>query len=53
MSKTLYWHSLVTIYKSFVIPHLHHGDVINDQQIMKVLLQNLKEFNKMLHWQLQ
>ena len=31
LSKTLSWHSLVTIYKSFVRPHLDYGNKIYDQ----------------------
>ena len=31
LSKTLPWHSLITIYKSFVRPHLNYGDIIYDQ----------------------
>ena len=30
-SKTIPRHSLITIYKSFVRPHLHYGDIIYDQ----------------------
>ena len=31
LSKTLSWHALITIDKSFVRPHLDYGDVIYDQ----------------------
>ena len=31
LSKRLPWHSLLTIYKSFVRPQLHYGDIIYDQ----------------------
>ena len=32
LCKTHPWHSLVTIYTSFVRPHLDYGDVVYDQQ---------------------
>ena len=31
LSKSLLQHSLITIYKSFVRPHLDYGDIIYDQ----------------------
>ena len=31
LNKTLSRHSLITIYKSFVRPHLDYGDIIDDQ----------------------
>ena len=31
LSKTLPYHSLTTVYKSFVRPHLDYGDIIYDQ----------------------
>ena len=31
ISKSLTWHFLVTIYKSFVRPHLDYGDVIYEK----------------------
>ena len=31
LNKTLSHHSLITIYKSFVRPHLNYGDIIDDQ----------------------
>ena len=31
LSKTLPWHALIPIYKSFVRPHLDYGDIIYDQ----------------------
>ena len=51
LSKTLPWHALITIYKSFVRPHLDYGDIIYDQPNNESL--KLKEFNKMLLLQLQ
>ena len=44
LTKTLLRHSLITIYISFVRPHLDYGDIIYDQP---------KEFNTMLPLQLQ
>ena len=31
LNKILSRHSLITIYKSFVRPHLDYGDIIDDQ----------------------
>ena len=42
LSKTLPWHSLITIYKSFVRPHLDHGDIIYDQPYKQSLDQKIK-----------
>ena len=36
------WHSLLTIYKSFVQPHLHYGDILYDQPISKSLCQKIE-----------
>ena len=44
LNKTLLRHSLITIYISFVRPHLDYGDIMYDQP---------KEFNTMLPLQLQ
>ena len=46
LSKTLPWHALITIYKSFVRPHLDYGDIIYDQPNNESL--KWKEFNTML-----
>ena len=52
LNKTLHCHSLIPIYKSFARPHLDYGDIIYDQQIMKVSHKKLKELNKTLPLQL-
>ena len=52
LSKTLPWHGLITIHKSFVRPHLDYGDFMTSQ-IMKVSIKKLKELNTMLLLQLQ
>ena len=51
LSKTLPWHALITIYKSFVRPHLDYGDIIYDQPNNESL--KWKEFNTMLLLRLQ
>ena len=42
LSKTLSWHSLITMYKSFVKPHLEYGDVIYDQPVNESFLKNIE-----------
>ena len=37
--------SLLTIYKSFIRPHLDYGDVVYDQPSSDAFLTNLKLFN--------
>ena len=52
INKTLLWHSLIAMYKSFVRPHLDIMVILfMTSQMMKV--KRLKEFNKMLLLQLQ
>ena len=51
LSKTLPWHALITIYKSFVRPHLDYGDIIYDQPNNESL--KWKEFNTLLLLRLQ
>ena len=41
-SKVLPRHSLLTIYKSFVRPHLDYGDILYDQPNNKSLCQKIK-----------
>ena len=50
-SKTPPRHALITIYKSFVRPHLDYGDIIYDQPNNESL--KWKEFNTMLLLRLQ
>ena len=45
-------HSLITIYKSFVRPHLDYGNIIYDQPSMKASATKLKWFHTMLLLQL-
>ena len=40
LNKTLPRHSLITIYKSFVRPHLDYGDMIYDQPNNESFTQN-------------
>ena len=42
LSKSLPRHSLVTIYKSFVRPHLDYGDIIYDQPNNENFLQKIE-----------
>ena len=42
LSKVLPWHSLVTIYKSFVRPHLDYGDIIYEQPNNESLNQKIE-----------
>ena len=43
--------ALLTLYKSFVRPHLDYGDIIYDpSQTMKAFAINLKQFNTMPHF---
>ena len=49
LSKMLPQHSLLTIYKSFVQPHLDYGDILINQTI-KGYVKKLRLFNTMLHW---
>ena len=42
LSKTLPWHALITIYKSFVRPHLDYGDIIFGQPNNEILNQEIK-----------
>ena len=48
ISKMLIQHSLVTICKAFVLPHLNHGDIIYDHPNYESFNQKLREFSKML-----
>ena len=41
-SKTLPRHALITIYKSFVRPHLDYGDIIFGQPNNEILNQEIK-----------
>ena len=50
LSKT---HTLITIYKSFVRPHLDYGDIGYDQPNNESFTQKSKEFNTKLPLQLQ
>ena len=43
LSKTLPWHTLITIYKSFVRLHLDYGDIIYDQQYNESLNQKIEK----------
>ena len=49
LSKTLPRHSLHTIYKSFVRPHLDYGDILYDQPNNKRFYQKIET---MLFWSL-
>ena len=51
LSKMLPQQSLLTIYKSFVQPHLDYGDILINQTI-KGYFKKLRLFNTMLHWPL-
>ena len=42
LSKMLLWHSLLTIYKSFVRPHLDYGDILYDQPNNKSFCQKIE-----------
>ena len=42
LSKMLPQHSLLTIYKSFVQPHLDYGDILYDQPNNKSLCQKIE-----------
>ena len=42
LSKMLPQHSLLTIYKSFVRPHLDYGDILYDQPNNKSLCQKIE-----------
>ena len=53
LNKALPQHSLITIQKSLVRPHLDYGDIIYNQPNKESLNQKLKEFNIMLLLQLQ
>ena len=53
LNKTLPRHSLITIYKSFVRPHLGYGDIIYDHRNNESSAQKLEEFNTKLALQLQ
>ena len=53
LSKMLPRHSLLTIYKSFVRPHLDYGDTLYDQPNNKKFCQKMRLFNTMLLWPLQ
>ena len=53
LGKTLPWYALITIYKSFVRPHLDMVILFMTSQIMEVSIKKLKEFNTMLLLQLQ
>ena len=50
LSKTLPWHSLVTIYESFVRSHMGYVDVIYHQPISESILQKIEtiEYNATL-----
>ena len=48
LRKALPQHSLITIYKSFVRPHLGYSDIVYEQPNKRNLNQKLKEFNIML-----
>ena len=53
ISNMLPQHSLITIYKVFVRPHLDYGDIFMMNQIRKVSVRKLKLFNTMLLLPLQ
>ena len=53
LNEALPRHSLITIYKSFVRLHLDYGDKFITNQISKISIKTLKEFNTMLLVQLQ
>ena len=42
LSKMLPRHSLLTIYKSFIGPHLDYGDILHDQPNNKSLCQKIE-----------
>ena len=42
LSKMLPQHSLLTIYKSFVVPHLDYGNILYDQPNNKSLCQKIE-----------
>ena len=48
LSNVLPRKSLITIYKSFVRPHLDYGDLIYDQPNNESFCQQIKVFNIML-----
>ena len=52
LSKMLPRHSLLTIYKLFVRPHLYYSDIFDDQPNNKVFVKKLRLFNTMLLWPL-
>ena len=47
------WHSLITIFKSFMRPHLDHGIIIYDQPINESFIQKFESTQYMLPFQLQ
>ena len=49
----LTWHSLFTICKSFVRPHLDYGDILYDQPNNENFCQKIETVNTMLLWPLQ
>ena len=42
LNKTLYQHSLIIIYKSFLRPHLDYGDIIYDQSNSESFTQKIE-----------
>ena len=42
LSKMLLQHAVLTIYKSFVWPHLDHGDILHDPPNNKILCQKIQ-----------
>ena len=52
LSKMLPRHSLLTVYKSFVRPHLDYCDILYDQPNNNSFVKNLRLFNTMLLWPL-
>lgn len=48
LSKVLPRHSLVTIYKSFLRPHLDYGHIVKNNPTIKVYFKKLRLFNTIL-----
>ena len=49
LNRMLPRHSLLTIYRSFVRPHLDYGDMLYDQSNNKSLCQKIETIQSMVH----
>ena len=49
LNRMLPRHSLLTIYRSFVRPHLDYGDMLYDQSNSKSLCQKIETIQSMVH----